>query len=324
MDDWRSAASLAMLRQRAALLAAIREFFAARGVLEVETPVLSATANTDPALESFSTRYHGPGGGALYLNTSPEFAMKRLLAAGSGDIYQLARVFRDGEAGRYHNPEFTLLEWYRLGLDHHALMDEAAALVATLLPGRGPVQRLSYRAVFREYLGVDDVHQAPVDELRRVAAAVEIHPPPGLDDAGLDGWRDLLLSHRIIPQLGGGGRITFLYDYPASQAALARLRDEGEYRVAERFELFLDGVELANGFHELTDADEQARRFKNDNRLRRARGLPELPVDRRLLAALEAGLPACSGVALGLDRLLMVGAGAECLDEVLTFPVARA
>lgn len=324
MAHWRPSASLDGLRQRAAWLTSIRHFFAQRRVLEVETPVLSAAANTDPALESFRVDYHGPGGGALYLNTSPEFAMKRLLAAGSGDIYQVARVFRDGEAGRHHNPEFTLLEWYRLGMDHHALMAEVAALVQTLIPGRDRVEILSYREVFRRFLDLEDVHLAPTQALLALAKAQGIHPPPGLEADDLDGWRDLILSHCIIPHLGRGGTITFVHDYPASQAALARLRHQGDYQVAERFELFLEGVELANGFHELTDAAEQGRRFENDNHIRQARGQAQLPVDRRLLAALEAGLPPCAGVALGLDRLLMVARGETSLEAVLAFPVTRA
>jgi len=324
MPVWQPTATLAMLRRRADWLAAIRGYFAGRGVMEVETPMLSRAANTDPALSSFQTRYHGPDGGTLYLHTSPEFAMKRLLAAGSGDIYALGRVFRDGEAGRHHNPEFTLLEWYRVGWDHHALMDEVAALVQVLLPGRGALERLDYRTAFRTHLGVENVHRADVAALKAVAADLDILPLPGLGDDDLDGWRDLLLSFFIIPQLGVDGRITFLHHYPASQAALARLRDDRGDAVAERFELFLDGVELANGFHELTDAAEQARRFQADNRARRRLGLTELPVDRRLLAALAAGMPACSGVALGLDRLLMVATGAASIDEVLAFPVTRA
>lgn len=321
---WQPSASLSLLRRRAAWLAEIRGFFAARGVLEVETPILSAAANTDPALESLSTVYHGPGGGTRYLHTSPEFPMKRLLAAGSGDIYQIARVFRDGEAGRYHNPEFSLLEWYRVGMDHHALMDEVTTLVRRLMPDRGTVERLSYRQVFAAFLGIDNIHRAPVAHLMAMAQGQHIHPPPGLDADDLDGWRDLLLSHGIIPHLGQAGRITFLHDYPASQAALARLRDDHGDPVAERFELFLDGVELANGFHELTDATEQAQRFANDNRVRRARGQVELPVDEHLLAALGAGMPPCAGVALGLDRLLMVASQVGHLREVISFAADHA
>lgn len=324
-DDWRPCAGLEALRLRARLLAGIRAFFAARGVLEVDTPALSAAAASDPALASFAVRYRGPGplhGRELYLHTSPEFPMKRLLAAGSGPIYQLAKVFRDGEAGRRHNPEFTLLEWYRPGFDHHRLMDEVQDLVTGLL-GERPARRLGYRELFLSHLDLDPL-TAAVPELAAAAAARGIAPPPGMPAADPDPWLDLLLSHCIEPRLGPG--LVFVYDYPASQAALARLRrdERGGPALGERFELYVDGVELANGFHELADSAEQRRRFEADNAARRARGLPVAPLDGRLLAALEAGLPDCAGVALGVDRLLMLAAGAESLEVVLAFPVARA
>lgn len=321
---WHPAAALAVLRLRARLLAEIRAFFAAREVLEVETPVLSAAAVTDPNLISFATVCSEPGSGrrSLYLQTSPEFAMKRLLAAGSGCIYQIARVFRDGEAGRRHNPEFVLLEWYRVGFDHHRLMTEVAALVSALLglpPGES--ERLSYAALFRRHLDLDP-HRAPVAALAACAQAQGLAAPPGMPADDPDPWLDLLLSHCIQPHLGHG-RPTFVYDYPASQAALARLRREGDYEVGERFELYLNGVELANGFHELADAAEQRRRFAAENRLRARRGLPPMPVDEYLLAALDSGLPPCAGVALGFDRLVMLAAGADLLGEAMAFPIDR-
>lgn len=248
--------------------------------------------------------------------------MKRLLVAGSGCIYQIARVFRDGEAGRRHHPEFTLLEWYRVGFDHHRLMDEVVELVSELLTDRlllAAPEWLSYREVFERYLDLDP-HRVTVAELATCAECLEVPIPPGMPMADVDPWLDLLLTHCIEPHLGQG-RLCFVYDYPASQAALARLRP-GDPLVAERFELYLNGIELANGFHELSDAAEQRRRFEAENGMRRIQGLPAMPVDEGLLAALEAGLPACAGVALGFDRLVMLTAGKDALAEVLAFPFA--
>ncbi len=305
------------------MLARIRAFFAARNVMEVETPLLSAAAITDPHLASFATQYSGPGsryGQTLYLHTSPEFPMKRLLAAGSGCIYQITRVFRDGEAGRRHNPEFTLLEWYRIGFDHHQLMAEVAELATVLLNDRlalAEPEWLSYREAFERHLGLNP-HRATVAELTVCAAWQGVPIPSGMPTDDVDPWLDLLLTQRLEPHLGQG-RLCFLYDYPASQAALARLRP-GDPPVGERFELYLDGVELANGFHELGDAVEQRQRFAAENAARQARGLPVMPVDENLLAALGAGLPDCAGVALGIDRLIMLAAGKKALAEVLAFP----
>ena len=305
-DLWRPSASLETLRARAELLAKIRDFFRQAGVLEVETPACSRFGVTDPAIESFTTRYTGPGaarGADRYLQTSPEFPMKRLLAAGSGPIYQLCKVFRNGERGRLHNPEFTLLEWYRPGFDHHALMDEMSLLLQSLSPQPLTEERLSYAEAFQRYLQVDP-HIASAKQLRSYAIEQGIAGAEGLSLEGRDAWLDLLLTHCIEPHLGVDG-ICFLYDYPASQAALSRIRP-GEPPVAERFELYMGGVELANGFHELTDGDEQRERFQQDNRRRRSQGLPEVPMDEYLLTALAAGMPRCAGVALGVDRLLMV------------------
>jgi lysyl-tRNA synthetase class 2 len=321
-DDWRPRATFATLRARARLLAAIRDFFIRRDLLEVETPQLSGAATSDPALHSLATRWPGTAGPRRFLHTSPELPMKRLLAAGSGDVWQLARVFRDGERGRLHHPEFTLLEWYRVGWDHRRLMTEVAELVTSLLDGHDlqPVESLSYREAFVAYAGLDPFTAGP-QAWRAAAAAMSIEGV-GLDAIDLDGWRDLLLTHAVEPRLGQG-RLTFLYDYPASQAALARVRD-GDPPLAERFELYWQGIELANGFHELTDATEQRRRIAADLALRDAAGLPELPADMRFLAALDAGLPDCAGVALGVDRLLMLKLGCDTIDEVLAFPVERA
>lgn len=329
MDDgerWRPACNLNSLRTRARLLGTARGFFAERSVLEVDTPALSTAGATDPHLMSFVTRYSGPAPapvGALFLHSSPEYPMKRLLAAGSGSIYQIAKVFRNGEAGLHHNPEFTLLEWYRTGFDHYRLMDEVADLMMELLPNRefAPNERVTYHEVFRRYLGID-IHRATVLDLANCAMAHGISAPCGMTMDDPDPWLDLLLTHRIQPELGVN-RLTFLYDYPVSQAALARVRDD-IHPVGERFELYLDGIELANGFHELGDANEQRRRFARDNELRLARELPAIPLDELFLDALAAGLPECAGVALGFDRLLMIAIGADSLDEVLAFPFDRA
>jgi lysyl-tRNA synthetase class 2 len=295
--------------------------------MEVETPILSAAATPDPHLASFATVYSGPGPRhqqTLYLQTSPEFPMKRLLAAGSGSIYQIARVFRDGEAGYRHNPEFTLLEWYRVGFDHHQLMNEVAELVTELLASRlalATPEWLSYRELFERHLELNP-YRVTVAELAVVAKRQGVSIPPGMSAEEVDPWLDLLLTHCLEPHIGQG-RLCFVYDYPASQAALARLR-HGEPPVGERFELYLNGIELANGFHELDDAVEQRRRFMAENAARQTRGLPMMPLDENLLAALETGLPGCAGVALGLDRLFMLAAGKANLAEVLAFPFEQA
>lgn len=319
-EDWAPTAGPGALRLRARLLAAVRAFFAERGVLEVETPVLGTATVTDPHLHSLATT------SGLFLQTSPEYPMKRLLAAGSGPIYQLARAFRDGEAGRRHNPEFTLLEWYRTGFDHHRLMDEVEELLAAVLGERlpggpsGKGERLPYAEAFRRHAGVDPFADGTerLAEAARELAGKDGGRTPDLGD-DRDAWLDLLMATAVGPALGRE-RPTFVHGFPPSQAALARVRES----VAERFELFVSGLELANGFHELTDPGEQRRRFERDLAVRRERGLPEPAVDERLLAALEAGLPASAGVALGFDRLVMLAAGADSIREVLAFPADRA
>jgi elongation factor P--(R)-beta-lysine ligase len=317
---WRPTADRRALEKRARLVARTRAFFEARGVLEVETPILSAAGATDPQIESLSTRVGGLDD-RFFLSTSPEFAMKRLLAAGMGDIFQLCKVFRDGERGRWHNPEFTMLEWYRLGYDDDALMGEVEALVETLLePERAlaPAERLSYAEALRRYAGIDP-HAASDHELELAAARHGTVVAGSLDrDARLD----LLMGLVVGPKLGRD-RPCFICDYPASQASLARLKP-GSPAVAARFELYLDGVELANGFHELADAREQRRRFEQDLATRRVRGQIEPPMDERLLAALDAGMPDCAGVALGFDRLVAVALGADRLSAAMAFPIDRA
>lgn len=316
---WQPAASLKVLRARAQMLAGIREFFAGRGVLEVETPILSRAGNTDPHLESFCLGL--PDGSRRYLQTSPEFAMKRLLAAGSGPIYQIARVFRADERGRLHNPEFSMLEWYRPGWDHHRLMDEVDELLQQLV-GTAPATRLSYVEVFDAHCRIDP-HTADIETLRAAGRRLDIAVANvNAESVTRDEWLDLLMSHSVAPALGRD-RPTFVFDFPASQAALARVRP-GDPAVAERFELFIDGMELANGFHELVDASEQRRRFNADLTTRCERGLETMPIDERLLAALHAGMPPSAGVAMGLDRVLMRIAHQADLGAVLAFPWERA
>lgn len=318
-EDWRPGASLDALRIRARLMDAVRAHFRETGALEVDTPALSSAGATDPNLHSLATRVTGR---RAWLHTSPEFPMKRLLAAGAGDIWQAARVFRGGEAGRWHNPEFTLIEWYRVGRDYHWLMEEVGGLIGRLLGGtrRAGPRRTTYRRAFVEHAGLDPFE---ADRSRLVALAESL----GLgrqDAAAADrtGLLDMIGSLRVYPRLGHGG-VELLHDFPADQAALARIRD-GDPPVAERFEAFVDGMELANGFGELTDADEQRRRFENERAHRRRLGLPDVAPDERLLAAMEAGLPECSGVALGFDRLAALAAGAGSLDHVIAFPFHRA
>ncbi len=287
--------------------------------MEVQTPVLSSATVTDVHLASLQTNIAGRG--RFFLQTSPEYAMKRLLAAGSGDIYQIARAFRDGERGTLHNPEFTLIEWYRVGFDAAALMADAAALLMSLLEELrlGEAEHLSYRQAFLDQAGIDPL-TATVPVLLDCLQAHGV-PLPAQPPTERDLCLDLLMSMVVGPKLGAG-RLTFVHSYPATQAALARL-DARDPRVAARFEIYLKGIELANGFHELADAGEQRRRFERDVDLRRARGLQTAPIDERLLAALAAGLPDCSGVAVGFDRVAMIAAGARSLDAVLAFPVER-
>jgi len=325
--DWQPAVSPEILALRARLLAGVRAFLSTRGVLEVETPILSRAATPAPALDSLETRVRLPGAAEpcrMFLHTSPEFPMKRLLAAGSGPVFQLAKVFRDGEAGPRHNPEFTLLEWYRPGWGSDQLMDEVEALVAGLLGERVPAppwRRLSYAGLFREFAGVDGLTADAATLAGRLAqAGVEVTVGAEED---LDVWRDLVLTHLIEPELARRGEPLFVVDYPASQAALAARRPERP-EVADRFELYVGGLELANGFYELTDAIEQRSRFEAENAARRAAGRPEMPLDEAFLTALEAGMPPGSGVALGFDRLVMLAAGVDDIRQVLAFPVDRA
>lgn len=322
---WAPSATPDAIRLRASLNRLVREFFHPRNVLEVETPAMSLAGNTDANIASFQLQFSGRTDGAprtRWLRTSPEFALKRLLAAGIGDCYELGRVFRDGEAGGRHNPEFTMLEWYRVGWDHLRLIEETAELVRAALSMHGrdaSLRVVLYRDLYREGLGIDPF-TASEDDLRAALGDVAIDP------AGLsrDDWLDLLMTHRLQPRFDPESLLAIV-DYPASQSALARLRDDGAgYPVAERFELYLGPVELANGYHELRDAAEQRDRFMRDGALRQARGNATPPIDEHLLAALDAGFPRCAGVALGVDRLLMAMLRTNRIADVLAFEFNRA
>ncbi len=308
---------------RARVYAHMRRFFAERNVLEVETPILSAAGNTDPNIESFTARFSGhvdAGAPRRWLRTSSEFPQKRLIAAGIGDCYELGRVFRNGEAGRRHNPEFTMLEWYRVGWDHRRLIDEVVDLVGVALELVGKcvkVQKYTYRDLFLHVVGIDPFAASDA-ALQKALGDVRV------EAAGLrrDDWLDLLLTHRIQP-LFPADRITVVVDYPATQCALARIRGD-DPAVAERFELYLGAQELANGYHELTDAAEQRARFERDNARRRERGIDEVALDENLLHALAQGMPDCAGVALGVERLLMAMLGSDDIRDVLAFAFAQA
>ena len=294
------------LQHRARLYQHIRAFFSRLGYLEVDTPLLSASSNTDIHIESIAARVCGQ---TQYLQTSPEFAMKRLLAAGSGSIFQIGHAFRDEEQGRRHRPEFSLLEWYGVGLDYHQLMDQVEALIRYLDADASAFQRLSYAQCFEQTLGLN-IFEASLARLRETV----VEHIAGIDQLSLSAsdCLDLLISEVIAKRFDG---YTFVYDYPAEQASLARL-SRADPRVAERFELFHHDMELANGFSELTDAREQRARFEQDNARRVAAGRKPYPIDEDFLAALEQGLPECAGVALGLDRLLMVLHSADSINQV--------
>lgn len=322
MADWQPSAPIANLLKRAAIIAEIRRFFADRGLLEVETPAMSQATVTDIHLFPFQTRFVGPGaadGMTLYLMTSPEYHMKRLLAAGSGPIYQLCRSFRNEEAGRHHNPEFTMLEWYRPHYDMYRLMNEVDDLLQQVLDCES-AETLSYQQAFLRHLEIDPL-SVDKNQLREAAAKL------GLEDIAVreddrDTLLQLLFTVGVEPYIGRD-KPAFVYHFPATQAALAEISTE-DHRVAERFEVYFKGIELANGFRELTDAGEQRQRFEQDNLRRAARGLTQQPIDEHLIAALQHGIPECSGVALGVDRLVMLALNAASLSEAMAFPVTRA
>ena len=294
------------LQQRARLYQRIRAFFSALNYLEVDTPLLAASTNTDVHIESISACVNGR---RQYLQTSPEFAMKRLLAAGSGSIYQICHAFRNEEQGRLHRAEFTLLEWYSLDFDYQQLMTQLQALIKSLTGIDDDFERIRYADCFQQHLGLDIFAATLADFHQMVALHI---PAIEAESLSRQDCMDLLLSQLIARDFDG---FTFVYDYPAQQASLARISPR-DARVAERFELFYHDMELANGFSELTDAREQRRRFEQDNETRKQAGLPLYPIDEAFLAALDQGMPDCAGVALGLDRLLMLMHGADSIDAV--------
>jgi lysyl-tRNA synthetase class 2 len=335
MTDFRPTATLDALRRRAAALRTLRQFLDEAGYWEVDTPLLSGDIVVDAHLDPFPV----PVGGrdrSMFLQTSPEFAMKRLLAAGADAIYQVGKVFRTGELGRLHNPEFTMAEWYRVGDDHHAQMHFTEQLVRHLFAairstggngprpvpdfGPQPFERLRYDAAFERHAG-QPVLTADVGELQTLAKRHRLHPPASLG-TDRDEWLNYLFAELVQPRLGHD-HPAFLHDFPATQAALALVRPAA-VPVAERFELFVAGVELCNGYHELTDPTELRQRAATQNRVRMADGRPALSEESRLLAAMEHGLPPCSGVALGFDRLFLLASGHESIADVIAFPFDRA
>jgi len=325
MDDWQPTCSIELLRLRAQILDDIRRFFSTRAVLEVETPVLSYSSGTDPQLDFFTTDYCSPPlQHTLFLQTSPEFAMKRLLAAGSGSIYQICKAFRNGESGRFHNPEFTLLEWYRVGFTLPQLMDEIAELMAVLFNGHRalkPTQRFSYQEIYKCYTGLNPLEFSYQDYC---AYALENQLSDAVSICGYDHalWLDFIFSHKVQSRLGENS-VCMVHGYPVCQSSLARI-NEYNSQITDRVEVFLNGIELGNGYYELIDAKEQERRFDQEIAIRQQRKCPVTVKNKHLVAALEAGLPECSGIAIGLDRLLMVLANSATINDVLNFPLHRA
>ncbi|MBK8816818.1 MAG: EF-P lysine aminoacylase GenX [Methylococcaceae bacterium] len=323
--DWQPGCSLQMLHLRAKMLQNIRKFFAERSVLEVETPLLGSAIGTDPQLDFFTTTFQwSPMQQKLFLQTSPEFAMKRLLASGSGSIYQICKAFRNGESGRFHNPEFTMLEWYRVGYSLPELMSEIDELMMQLFDGIKsfqPAEKITYQAVFKSYTNLDPIAFSYED----YAAYARNH---GISEAiticGQDqsAWLDFIFSHHIQPHLGWDS-ICLIYGYPACFSSLARVNAENS-AITDRVELFIQGVELGNGYYELGDFKEQSSRFDREIAARKASERPDIVKDNKLLAALEAGLPDCSGIAIGLDRVLMLLSESASIDEVLSFSISRA
>ena len=317
---WQPSANIENLLKRAKIIAEIRRFFTDRGLLEVETPVLSEFGVTDLHLSTFSTEFIAPFDAlskTLWLGTSPEYHMKRLLAAGSGPIFQISKVFRNEEAGKRHNPEFTMLEWYRPHFDMYRLINEVDDLLQQILDCL-PAESMSYQFAFQEYVGLDPL-SATRKELMEVARQQNFIAE---EDEDRDTLLQFLFSEMVEPKIGLNAPVV-IYHFPSSQAALAQLSPEDQ-RVAERFEFYYKGVELANGFHELTDADEQRRRFEQDNRQRQKAGLPLRAIDERFLGALQAGMPNTAGVALGVDRLVMIALGVETIKEVISFSIENA
>ena|SRR3990167_2082470 len=318
--NWQPTADLQTLKQRADILQRIRAFFYARNVMEVETPLMCRASVTDPFIESIPALYQSHPSNTpeyFYLQTSPEYAMKRLLAAGSGCIFQICKAFRQGEVGRLHNPEFTMIELYRIGFNQMQLIDEMDALLQEILQCP-PADRVSYRELFFRKFNID-VFAATLDELKSLALANDIHVNDEIHDK--DTWLNLLMTHCVEPELGHD-KPCVIYNFPASQAALARINPE-DPNTAARFEVYYQGMELANGFHELQHAEEQRKRFVANNEKRETLQQTVMPIDELFIAALSAGLPDCSGVALGVDRLVMLALRKETLQEITSFPIER-
>lgn len=322
---WQPSSTVAFLIERAKIIQCIRQFFRSRNILEVETPILSQAAVTDVHIESFHTQYYAPGdiahqqGKKLSLITSPEYHMKRLLTAGSGPIFQITKCFRNEEAGRYHNPEFTMLEWYRTGFDMMDIISEVDELLKVVLKTKS-TERISYQEAFKRHLNIDPL-KADYQQLYQAARLMNVEfNNNDIDDT--DTLLQLLFTFGIEPQIGRE-RPVAVYHYPASQAALAQICHH-DPRVAKRFEFYYKGIELANGFKELICAAEQQYRFEKDNLLRKSKKRAEQYIDKLFLAALKAGMPATSGVALGLDRLIMLALEANQLSEVISFNIERA
>ncbi|MDP6674246.1 MAG: EF-P lysine aminoacylase EpmA [Gammaproteobacteria bacterium] len=318
--NWRPSASLEVLERRAHMLGLARNFFAVRSILEVETPVLMRSGITDPHIANLTTRLAARSDRPYYLQTSPEFAMKRLLAAGAADIYQICKVFRDHEIGRIHQPEFTMVEWYRHGIALEEIITETCAFIIEIgeTPSVG-IDQYRYRDIFLTTCDIDPLvadlgHLADCAERMIDALTPDLRQRIGTDR---NAWLDLLMSHVIMPGLATD-RLSVIHHFPADQAALARL-DPAEPKVAERFEIIFAGIELANGYRELTDVIEQRHRFNTDLQLRHAAGLPAMKPDQALLGALDHGLPECSGVAIGFDRLVMTACGLSHIDQVISF-----
>lgn len=323
--SWRPTASLENLQRRSQITQAVRQFFLGRDFWEVETPLLSQDTVVDTHLDPVPVSVgwdpaRPTSGETYYLQTSPEFAMKRLVAAGAEAIFQITKAFRLAEEGSQHNVEFTLVEWYRVGDGLEAGMQLLSDLAEAVL-GRGPAERITYQALFQQHIDLDPL-TVSLEDLRLACQERQICVPASFDESDRDGLLELLLSEAIQPKLGLQQPL-ILYGYPASQAALARLGEEDQ-RVASRFELFVDGMELANGYDELQNADVLIARNQANNAARSRLGKPLLPSNSRLLQAMQSGLPVCSGCALGLDRLVMVALGAESIDQVIPFPIRQA
>lgn len=323
---WKSSMNWNTAKKRAFILAQVRAFFSEKNVIEVETPMLSNATVTDVHLDAFETRYnyaadsHFDKTTALYMQTSPEFAMKRLLASGYGCCFQIAKAFRHEQHGRYHNPEFTMLEWYRIGFNHFQLMDEVAELIGNIL-GCDQTERISYQALFVREVGIDPL-TTDKEQLKVLISSYNKMSDWLILEESVDTLLQFIMAE-IIEKKIGNDVPCFVFDFPASQASLAKIGKD-DSRVAERFECYFRGVELANGFHELTDASQQIARFEMDNTHRTKLGKTPNEIDKHFVAALKHGLPACAGVALGIDRLVMLALSAPTIDNVITFPITNA